>query len=83
LLDSQCTGDTSSKCEGFASRVESQGRSVSDAIFYFSFELSINLAHSRYNFEFDPRSLGAKVVLAADESSYVGECDSPLLHSQD
>lgn len=43
--------------------------------FHLSFRLSINLAHSRYNFEFDPRSLGAKVVLAADESSYVGERD--------
>lgn len=51
--------------------------------FHLSFRLSINLAHSRYNFEFDPRSLGAKVVLAADESSYVGQRDTPLLHSQD
>ena len=34
------------------------------------------LISSRYNFEIDPRSLGAKVVLSADESTYVGEWKS-------
>lgn len=28
--------------------------------------------HNRYNFKSDPRELGAVVVLAANESSYVG-----------
>lgn len=31
------------------------------------------ISSDRYNFDSDPRTLGATVVLAANESSYIGE----------
>jgi hypothetical protein len=37
----------------------------------------------RYNFDSDPRKLGAIVVLAVDDSSYEGELRDPLLVPRD
>ncbi len=46
-----------------------------------------NISNYRYNFEIDPRGLGAKVVLSADESTYVGKLryleSNPQLMSTD
>jgi hypothetical protein len=36
---------------------------------------------SRYNFKSDPRAIGAVVLLAANESSYVGELAIPFSNS--
>ncbi len=39
--------------------------------------------YARYNFKSDPRSIGAVVVLSANESSYTGKsCTSPVLEVQ-
>lgn len=39
----------------------------------------VHLTSSRYNFKSDPRSVGAVVILSADESSYTGSSQFMML----